>query len=125
MERSDYEAQIRNQQATIKSLLDMIKTLQETLESVTASNKRNEELVKSLMKQVSDLQKMISDWEDRNRRHNKNTYGKKSHKSKNSVDAHPSREEEKDSYDGSHDTSASCCSDDKKACRRAFSVAGA
>lgn len=114
MERSDYEAQIRNQQATIKSLLDMIKTLQETLESVTASNKRNEELVKSLMKQVSDLQKMISDLEDRNRRHNKNTYGKKSHKSINSVDAHPSREEEKDSYDGSHDTSASCCSDDKK-----------
>lgn len=114
MERSDYEAQIRNQQATIKSLLDMIKTLQETLESVTASNKRNEELVKSLMKQVSDLQKMISDLEDRNRRHNKNTYGKKSHKSMNSVDAHPSREEEKDSYDGSHDTSVSCCSDDKK-----------
>ena len=51
---------------------------------------------------------MIADLEDRNRRHNKNTYGKKSHKSKVSVDDKPSREEEKDNYDGSHDNSSSC-----------------
>ena len=108
MERLDYEAQIRDLKETNKRLLEMIKTLQLTLESVNASNRRNEELVKNLMKQVSDLQKMIADLEDRNRRHNKNTYGKKSHKAKKSVVDKPSREEEKDNYDGSHGCSKNC-----------------
>ncbi len=113
MERADYEAQIRDLKETVKRLLDMIKTLQLTLESVNASNRRNEELVKNLTKQVADLQKMIADLEDRNRRHNKNTYGKKSHKAKKSVDDKPSREEEKDNYDGSHDHPSSGCPDEK------------
>ena len=113
MERSDYEAQIRDLKETNDRLLEMIKTLQLTIDSLHASNKRNEELVKNLLKQVSDLQKMIADFEDRNRRHNKNTYGKKSHKAKKSVDDKPSREEEKDNYDGSHDHPSSCCPDEK------------
>ena len=98
MERSDYEAQIRDLKETNERLLEMIKTLQLTIDSLNASNKRNEELVKNLLKQVSDLQKMIADLEDRDRRHNKNTYGKKSHKAKKSVDDKPSREEKKDNY---------------------------
>ena len=114
MERSDYESLIRDQQATIRNLLEMIKTLQLTINSLHASNKRNEELVKNLTKQVSDLQKMIADLEDRNRRHNRNTYGKKSHKAKKSVDAKPSREEEKDDYDGSHNTPACSCPNAKQ-----------
>lgn len=114
MERSDYEAQIRDLKETNRRLLEMIKTLQLTLDSVNASNKRNEELVSNLTKQVSDLQKMIADLEDRNRRHNKNTYGKKSHKAKKSVDDKPIREEEKDNYDGSHDNPSSCSPAEKK-----------
>ena len=45
MERSDYEAQIRDLKETNYRLLVKIKTLQLTLESVNASNRRNEELV--------------------------------------------------------------------------------
>jgi len=112
MERSDYETQIRDLKETNSRLLEMIKTLQLTVDSLNASNRRNEELVKNLLKQVSDLQKMIADLEDRNRRHNRNTYGKKSHKAKKSVDDKPSREEEKDNYDGSHDSPSSCCPDE-------------
>ena len=114
MERSDYEAQIRDLKETNDRLLEMIKTLQLTIDSLNASNKRNEDFVKNLLKQVADLQKMIADLEDRNRRHNKNTYGKKSHKAKKSVDDKPSREEEKDNYDGFHDNPSSCCPDGKK-----------
>ncbi len=113
MERSDYEAQIRDLKETNNRLLEMIKTLQLTLESVNASNRRNEELVKNLLQQVADLQKMIADLEDRDRRHNKNTYGKKSHKAKKTVGDKPSREEEKDNYDGSHDDPSSRCADEK------------
>lgn len=61
MERSDYEAQILDLKETNERLLEMIKTLQLTIDSLNSSNKRNEELVKNLLKQVSDLQKMIAD----------------------------------------------------------------
>ena len=114
MERSDYEVQIRDLKETNVRLLEMIKTLQLTIDSLNVSNKRNEELVKNLLMQVSDLQKMIADLEDRNRRHNKNTYGKKSHKGKKSVDDKPSRDEEKDNYDGSHDHPSSNYPDENK-----------
>ena len=45
MERSDYEAQIRDLKETNERLLEMIKTLQLTIDSLNSSNKRNEELV--------------------------------------------------------------------------------
>ena len=71
MERQDYINQINSLQATIKNLLSMIDTLRQTLESVTASNKRNEELVVKLTAQIDQLQKMVKNLEDRNQRHNK------------------------------------------------------
>ena len=71
MERQDYINQINSLQATIKNLLSMIDTLRQTLDSVTASNKRNEELVVKLTAQIDLLQKMVKNLEDRNQRHNK------------------------------------------------------
>ena len=67
---------INDLKATIKRLLDMIDTLKQTLDSVTASNKRNEELVVKLTAQVDQLQKMVKNLEDKNQRHNKHTFGK-------------------------------------------------
>jgi len=52
MERQDYIDQINSLQATIKDLLNMIDTLKQTIDSVTASNKRNEELVEKLSAQI-------------------------------------------------------------------------
>ena len=46
--------------------MDMIDTLKQTLDSVTASNKRNEELVVKLTAQIDQLQKMVKNLEDRN-----------------------------------------------------------
>ena len=78
MERQDYINQINDLKATQKRLLDMIDTLKQTLDSVTASNKRNEELVVKLTAQVDKLQKIIKNLEDKNQRHNKHTFGKSS-----------------------------------------------
>ena len=73
MERQDYidrinelKASNEDLKATIKRLLDMIDTLKQTLDSVTASNKRNEALVVKLTAQVDQLQKMLKNLEDRN-----------------------------------------------------------
>ena len=107
MERQDYINQINRLQATIKNLLSMIDTLKQTLDSVTASNKRNEELVVKLTAQIDQLQKMVKNLEDRNQRHNKNTFGQKTHKAKKRVDEKRGRDQEKDDYDGNHDSSDS------------------
>ena len=87
MERQDYINQINSLQATIKNLLGMIETLRQTLESVNASSKRNEDLVKKLSAQIEEYQKQIRNLEERNRRHNKNTFGQKTHKGKKRVDS--------------------------------------
>ena len=115
MERQDYINQINSLQATIKNLLGMIETLRQTLESVNASSKRNEDLVKKLSAQIEEYQKQIRNLEERNRRHNKNTFGQKTHKGKKRVDStrgcgkdsdnKAGRDAEKEDYDGSHDTS--------------------
>ena len=76
MERQDYIDQINDLKAANKRLLDMIDILKQTLDSVTASNKRNEELVIKLTAQIDQLQKMIKNLEDKNQRHNKHTFGK-------------------------------------------------
>lgn len=112
MERQDYINQINDLKGYVKQLLDMIDTLKQTLDTVSASNRRNEELVKKLTSQIEELQRMIKNLEDKNRRHNKNTFGKKTHKAKKkAVENKPlepeekSRDEEKEDYDGSHDSS--------------------
>ena len=86
MERQDYIDQINDLKASNRRLMDMIDTLKQTLDSVTASNKRNEELVVKLTAQIDQLQKMVKNLEDRNQRHNKNTFGQKTHKAKKRVD---------------------------------------
>lgn len=65
MERQDYIDQINSLQATIMDLLNMIETLKQTIDSVTASNKRNEELVEKLSAQIEAYQKQIRNLEDR------------------------------------------------------------
>ena len=65
MERQDYIDQINDLRATNRRLLDMIDTMKQTLDSVTASNKRNEELVVKLTAQVDQLQKMVKNLENR------------------------------------------------------------
>ena len=66
MERQDYIDQINDLKATNKRLLDMIDTLKQTLDSVTASNKRNEDLVVKLTTQIEELQKMVKNLKNRN-----------------------------------------------------------
>ena len=96
MERQDYINQINSLQATIKNLLNMIDTLRQTLDSVNASSKRNEELVEKLSAQIEAYQKQIRNLEDRNQRHNKNTFGQKTHKAKKRVDERRGRDQDKE-----------------------------
>jgi hypothetical protein len=56
MERQDYINQINDLKGYVKRLLDMIDTLKQTLDTVSASNRRNEELVKKLTSQIEELQ---------------------------------------------------------------------
>lgn len=63
MERRDYINQINSLQATVRNLLDMIDTLRQTLASVNASSKRNEELVRKLSTQIEAYQKQIRNHE--------------------------------------------------------------
>lgn len=103
MERQDYIDQINDLKATNRRLVEMIDTLKQTLDTVTASNRRNEELVSKLTAQIEQLQKMVRDLQDRNNRHNKNIFGKKSLKKNKRAEENSSRDEEKEDYDGKHD----------------------
>lgn len=102
MERQDYENQISGLKETIRTLQSMIKTLQLTIESLNASNSRNEKQNQELASEIVALRKIIADLTDRDRRHNKNTYGKKSRKSGGHTHENADRTKEKDDYDGSH-----------------------
>ena len=66
MERQDYIDQINDLKASNRRLMDMIDTLKQTLDSVTASNKRNEELVVNLTAQIEELQKMVKSLKNTN-----------------------------------------------------------
>ena len=115
MERQDYINQINDLKGYVKQLLGMIDTLKQTLDTVSASNRRNEELVKKLTAQIEELQRLVKNLEDRDRRHNKNTFGQKTHKVKKRVEdgrangenanGKQDRDEEREDYDGSHDSS--------------------
>lgn len=81
MERQDYidrinelKASNEDLKASNRRLLELIETLKQTLDTVSASSRRNEELVKKQTEQIEQLQKMIKDLQDRNNRHNKNTF---------------------------------------------------
>ena len=106
MERQDYIDQINDLRATNRRLLDMIDTMKQTLDTVTASNKRSEEQVRQLTAQIALLQKMIKNLEDKNLRHNKHAFGKSSLKKDKRAEEKHSREEEKEDYDGNHDNGA-------------------
>ena len=94
MERQDYIDQVNDLKASNRRLVDMIDTLKQALDSVTASNKRNEELVVKLTAQIDQLQKMVKNLEDKSRRHNKHTFGKSSLKKNKRAEPKKSREEE-------------------------------
>ena len=100
MERQDYIDQINDLKASNRRLMDMIDTLKQTLDSVTASNKCNEELVVKLTAQIDQLQKMVKNLEDKNQRHNRHTFGKSSLKKNKRAEDKKSREEEKEDYIG-------------------------
>ena len=64
MERQDYIDQINDLKATIERLLGMIDTLKQALDTVSASNRRNEELVVRLTAQIEQLQKLVKNLEE-------------------------------------------------------------
>ena len=64
MERQDYIDQINDLKATIERLLGMIDTLKQALDTVSASNRRNEELVVKLTAQIEQLQKLVKNLEE-------------------------------------------------------------
>ena len=66
MERQDYIDQINELKSSNSRLLDMIDTLKQTIDTLTASNKRNEALVVRLMAQIDELQQLVRNLEDRN-----------------------------------------------------------
>lgn len=53
----------------------MIETLKLTIDSVKASNKRNEELVVKLTTLVDQLQNIVKNLDYKNQRYNKHTFG--------------------------------------------------
>lgn len=55
MERQDYIDQFNDLRATNRRQLDMIDTMKQTLDTVTASNRRNEEQVRQLTAQIALL----------------------------------------------------------------------
>lgn len=65
MDRTDYESQINDLKATVGWLLDIIDKFRLTLESVNASNKRNEELVKKLSAEINEYQSLIKSIKDK------------------------------------------------------------
>ena len=71
--------------------------------------------MKKLSAQIEELQRLVKNLEDRDRRHNKNAFGQKTHKAKKRVEDGRANgenangkqdwDEEREDYDGSHDSS--------------------
>lgn len=66
MERQDYIDQINELKLSNSRLLDIIDTLKQTIDTLTASNKRNEALVVRLTAQIDELQQLVRNLDDRN-----------------------------------------------------------
>lgn len=66
MERQDYIDQINELKSSNSRLLDMIDTLKQTIDTLTASNKRNEALVLRLTDQIDELHQLFWNLENRN-----------------------------------------------------------
>jgi len=65
-ERQDYIDQINELKSSNSRLLDMIDTLKQAIDTLTASNKRNEALVVRLTAQIDELQQLVRNLDDRN-----------------------------------------------------------
>ena len=65
MDRQDYENQISGLKETIRTLQSMIKTLQLTIESLNASNSRNEKQNQELTSEIVALRKIITELTDK------------------------------------------------------------
>lgn len=105
MERADYLAQIKSLSDTVSQFKDMISYLKAAHESDVAGKSmlhaqllKFEELIVSLTNELSSLRKELAKQNDRNNRHNKQTFGKSSLKSGTRQESKPSREEEKQQY---------------------------
>lgn len=94
MEREDYLAQIKTLSDTTSQFKDMISYLKSAHESDVAEKSKLQDLILSLTNEVSSLQKELEKQNDRNNRHNKQTFGKSSLKSGTRDESRPSREEE-------------------------------
>lgn len=94
MEREDYLAQIKTLSDTTSQFKDMIFYLKSAHESDVAEKSKLQDLILSLTNEVSSLQKELEKQNDRNNRHNKQTFGKSSLKSGTRDESRPSREEE-------------------------------
>lgn len=104
MERQDYIARIESQEGTISQLRDMLSHLMSVHDSdqsrLVEENRQLRDALSCLSKEIQSLRDELSKQNDRNSRHNRNTFGKKSLKSSSKPDSTPSREEEKQSYTG-------------------------
>lgn len=74
MERSDYLAQIKTLSDTLSQFKDMYSYLKSAHECDVAEKSKLQELIVSLTHEVSSLRKELAKQNDRNNRHNKQTF---------------------------------------------------
>ncbi len=93
MERQDFINLLQSKDETIAQFKSIISSLEKALDSDAVERK-------NLLDQITSLTAEVAKLNDYNQRHNKFSFGKKSLKSGSKPDHKPSREEEKDHYDG-------------------------
>lgn len=106
MERQDFINLLQSKDETIAQFKNMISSLEKVLDA-DAVERRN------LLDQIAKLTAEVAKLNDYNQRHNKFSFGKKSLKSGSKPDTKPSREEEKDHYDGTPGSLSSESSNDE------------
>lgn len=117
MERQDFLFQIASLNRTIDNLNRTVTTLHETIDLMKKQHEDDRVALVKLQDTIdkntvliSELRKELKKKEERLERNNGETYGPKSHKGKPVKDKNsssPTREEEKDGYDGSPQTDSS------------------
>lgn len=93
MERQDFLNLLQSKDETIAQFKSLISSLEKALDADAVERK-------TLLEQIAKLTAEVAKLNDYNQRHNKFSFGKKSLKSSSKPDTKPSREEEKDHYDG-------------------------